>query len=314
MKTFKPQLCPNEKVDLSTLNYPLLASCKLDGIRCIFYKGQILSRSLKQIQNKQLREKFEPIRAWTEKTGNVIDGEIYDPKMTFQEITSFVMTEDLTDPKTIKKNGCILEIPETLNYYAFDFLYGEQTHHSFYERLTALADVIIEIKSPYIHPVLHKKVNTKEEVEQTFEWALNNNYEGLILRNPNSPYKCGRFTIKEGGAFKIKPFVTFDAKITGVEQSTEVNEDAEKKTNELGRSVTSKKKDDRHLIEKASAFWVDYEGKPLKVVLAMTDPEKMGVWLNRASLIGKTIEYKGMLVGSKDVPRHPVMIRFREDK
>ena len=314
MKTFKPQLCPNEKVDLSTLNYPLLASCKLDGIRCIFYKGQILSRSLKQIQNKQLREKFEPIRAWTEKTGNVIDGEIYDPKMTFQEITSFVMTEDLTDPKTIKKNGCILEIPETLNYYAFDFLYGEQTHHSFYERLTALADVIIEIKSPYIHPVLHKKVNTKEEVEQTFEWALNNNYEGLILRNPNSPYKCGRFTIKEGGAFKIKPFVTFDAKITGVEQSTEVNEDAEKKTNELGRSVTSKKKDDRHLIEKASAFWVDYEGKPLKVVLAMTDPEKMGVWLNRASLIGKTIEYKGMLVGSKDVPRHPVMIRYREDK
>ena len=314
MKKFKPQLCPNEKVDLSTLSYPLLASCKLDGIRCIFYKGQILSRSLKQIQNKQLREKFEPIRAWTEKTGNVIDGEIYDPKMTFQEITSFVMTEDLTDPKTIKKNGCILEIPETLNYYAFDFLYGEQTHHSFYERLTALADVIIEIKSPYIHPVLHKKVNTKEEVEQTFEWALNNNYEGLILRNPNSPYKCGRFTIKEGGAFKIKPFVTFDAKITGVEQSTEVNEDAEKKTNELGRSVTSKKKDDRHLIEKASAFWVDYEGKPLKVVLSMTDPEKVAVWANRASLIGKTIEYKGMLVGSKDVPRHPVMIRYREDK
>ena len=314
MKSFKPQLCPNEKVDLSTLSYPLLASCKLDGIRCIFYKGQILSRSLKQIQNKQLREKFEPIRAWTEKTGNVIDGEIYDPKMTFQEITSFVMTEDLTDPKTIKKNGCILEIPETLNYYAFDFLYGEQTHHSFYERLTALADVIIEIKSPYIHPVLHKKVNTKEEVEQTFEWALNNDYEGLILRNPNSPYKCGRFTIKEGGAFKIKPFVTFDAKITGVEQSTEVNEDAEKKTNELGRSVTSKKKDDRHLIEKASAFWVEYEGKPLKVVLAMTDPEKVAVWANRASLIGKTIEYKGMLVGSKDVPRHPVMIRYREDK
>jgi len=26
------------------------------------------------------------------------------------------------------------------------------------------------------------------------------------------------------------------------------------------------------------------------------------------------IEYKGMLVGAKDVPRHPVMIRFREDK
>jgi len=26
------------------------------------------------------------------------------------------------------------------------------------------------------------------------------------------------------------------------------------------------------------------------------------------------IEYKGMLVGSKDVPRHPVFERFREDR
>ena len=288
----------------------------MDGIRCIFYKGQILSRSLKQIQNKQLREKFEPIRVWTEKTGNVIDGEIYDPKLSFQEIASYVMTEDLTDQKTIKKNGCILEIPETLNYYAFDFLYGGQSQHSFFERLKALADVIIEIKSMYIHPVFHEVVNSEVDVLKHFEWAVKEGYEGLILRNPNSPYKFGRGTIKEGIIFKVKPFVTFDAKITGVEQSTEVNEDAEKKTNELGRSVTSKKKDDRHLIEKASAFWVDYEGKPLKVVLAMTDPEKVAVWANRASLIGKIIEYKGMKIGMKDggVPRHPVMIRYREDK
>jgi DNA ligase-1 len=143
---------------------------------------------------------------------------------------------------------------------------------------------------------------------------LSQGYEGLILRDPKSLYKCGRGTIKEGIIFKVKPFITFDAKITGVEQSTEVNEDAEKTINELNRSVTSKRKNDRHLIEKASAFWVDYEGKPLKVVLAMTDPEKVAVWANRASLIGKTIEYKGMLVGSKDVPRHPVMIRYREDK
>lgn len=313
-KSFKPQLLPNEKVDLSTLNYPLLASCKIDGIRCIFYKGQILSRSLKEIPNRQLKEKFEPIRAWTEKTGNVIDGEIYDPSLSFQEIVSYVMTDDLTDPKTIKKNGCILEIPETLNYYAFDFLYGGQTTHSFYERLTALADVIIEIESPYIHPVVHKSINNKEEVEQTFEWALKNNYEGLVLRNPNSPYKCGRFTIKEGGAYKVKPFLDFDGQIIDVIQATEVNEDAEKKINELGRSVTSKKKGERHTIEKASAFMVKYEGKDLKVVLSMTDEEKEEVWKNKETYIGKWISYKGMLVGSKDVPRHPVMLRFREPK
>lgn len=160
-----------------------------------------------------------------------------------------------------------------------------------------------------------------------------------MLRDPKGKYKFGRGTIKEGLIYKVKPFETFDAKITGVVQSTEVNPNAEKKINELGRSVTSKKKNDRVLIKKASAFWVNYpinceacngQGtnpmecheckgtglipKPLKVTLAMTDKEKEEVWNNKESYIGKWIEYKGMLIGSKDVPRHPVMLRFREDK
>ena len=69
--------------------------------------------------------------------------------------------------------------------------------------------------------------------------------------------------------------------------------------------MTSKKVGDRILIEKASAFWVKYNGQDLKVTLAMTDPEKEEVWQNRDTYIGRMIEYKGMLVGAKDVPRHP---------
>jgi DNA ligase-1 len=305
MKTFKPQLAPNEKVDLSTLSYPLLASTKLDGIRCIFYKGQILSRSLKQIQNKQLRERFEVIRAYTEKWNLILDGEIYSPKLTFQEITHFVMTQDLEDEV----------LPEDLKFYCFDCIFEERFDSKFTIRLNN-AEAECKLFPNEIVFVEHWTVYGEEEVQQVFDKVLLKGYEGLILRDPNGKYKFGRGTIKEGLIYKVKPFVTFDAKITGVEQSTEVNEDAEKKTNELGRSVTSKKIGDRHLIEKASAFWVDYEGKPLKVILAMTDPEKVAVWANRASLIGKTIEYKGMKIGMKDggVPRHPVYLRMRDDK
>jgi hypothetical protein len=112
----------------------------------------------------------------------------------------------------------------------------------------------------------------------------------------------------------MKPFQTFDAKILDVIQATEVREGAEKKINELGRSVTSKKKDDRVLIEKASAFVVLYEEKELKVTIAMTDEEKTEVWSNKTKYIGRFIEYKGMLVGAKDLPRHPIFLRFRDDK
>lgn len=303
MKPFKPLLAPNESVDLSTLNYPLLASTKLDGIRCIFKNGEILSRSLKQIQNKQLRERFEPIRKYSLDKGLILDGEIYAHGMSFQEITHYVMTQDLEDEV----------LPESLKFYCFDSLVVETVFEPFekrYERAWMISKQYTNI----MEIVRHIPVESEKRIEDVFICVLKDGYEGLILRDPNASYKYGRGTIKEGIIYKVKPFVTFDAQITGVVQSTEVREGAEKKTNELGRSVTSKKKDDRVLIEKASAFNVLYEGKELKVVLAMTDEEKEEVWLNKESYIGRMIEYKGMLVGSKDVPRHPVMIRFRDDK
>jgi len=303
MKTFKPQLAPNEKVDLSTLSYPLLASTKLDGIRCIFYKGQILSRSLKQIQNKQLRERFEAIRKYSEEAQVILDGEIYSPKLTFQEITHFVMTQDLQDEI----------LPDHLKFYIFDYLPPEKCIYQFNQRLE------YALKASKLFPneiewVAQKLFYKASEIENYFEEVLKEGYEGLILRDPKSLYKCGRFTVREGGMFKCKPVLDFDGKITGVVQSTEVDEDAEKKINELGRSVTSKKLSERHTIEKASAFWVDYEGKPLKAVLAMTNEEKIEVWKNKEKYIGQWITYKGMLIGAKDVPRHPVFLRFREPK
>ena len=51
-----------------------------------------------------------------------------------------------------------------------------------------------------------------------------------------------------------------------------------------------------------------------KVSLAMTDEEKEEVWKNRESYIGRMIEFRGMLVGAKDLVRHPVFVRFREDR
>lgn len=309
---FKPILAPNEEPDLETIQYPVLASFKLDGIRCIFYKGEILSRSLKQIQNKQLREKFEPLRKYSEKNNVIIDGEIYSPKLTFQEITSFVMTEDLTESKTVKKNGTALTIPDHLNFYCFDCI--TDNPNTPYEQRIKNYCLLAEIPNECLILCSQAILKSKEEVENYFEEATANGYEGLILRSPGGKYKFGRGTLKEGIIYKVKPFVTFDAQITDVVQSTEVREGAEKKINELGRSVTSKKKDDRVLIEKASAFWVLYEGKPLKVTLAMTDEEKIYVWRNKESYIGKYVEYKAMLIGSKDLPRHPTFLRFREDK
>lgn len=314
-KTFKPQLAPNQQPDLEDLNYPLLVSYKMDGIRCIIKEGEILSRSLKPIQNKQLKEKLEPLRKYSEVNGLIIDGEIFSPNLTFQEIVSFVMTQDFEDKKSVKKFGKVMQIPDHLKFYCFDCISNNDYEISFEDRFINAGLVVDQF--PLIAELIeHKLVNNKSEVEEYFNKALENGYEGLILRNPESKYKYGRGSLKEGIIYKLKPYKEIDGIVTGVIQSTEVDPNAEKKTNELGYSTTSKKKNDRIAIEKASAFYVNYQGKELKVVLAMTDKGKEDIWRNKEAYIGKCIEYKYLEIGMKDggLPRHPIFLRFRKDK
>ena len=169
-------------------------------------------------------------------------------------------------------------------------------------------EIINVIKQDYLY--------SKKEVNEYFEKALKKGYEGLILKDPNGKYKAGRGTIKEGLIYKVKPFKTTDSKILDIIQATKVDPNAEKKINQLGRSETSKKLEDRILIERASAFLVDYKGNKVKVVIAMTDKEKEEIWKNKKNYIGKVVEYKFMEVGMKEggLPRHPTTVRMRYDK
>jgi DNA ligase-1 len=325
---FKPILAPNEEVDLKDIPYPILASYKLDGIRCIFLKGKMLSRSLKPIVNKQLREKFQPIADYTAKQNLILDGEIYSHELTFQEITSFVMTQDFEDEKSIKKYGKILLIPESLKFNCFDCLKIKNTtdevietlNTPFIRRLQWTSEARDKFSS-LMTVLQHEYIDNENEVENYFQKALAEGYEGLILRNGEGHYKFGRCTVKENTLFKVKPFRTFDGKIIEVTQGTEVNPNAEKTINELGMSVTSKKKNDRVLINRVRDFVIEYGGDSrnkchiLKVSSSsLTHKERENLWKIKDTLIGQWIEYKGMLVGSKDVPRHPVFIRFRESK
>ena len=358
MKTFKPILFSNEQVAIKDLpNKPYLASLKLDGIRCIFILGEMKSRSLKPIQNKQLQEKFKEIKEYSMMESLFLDGELYSHNRTFQEISRAVMTQDFEDEKTrrniitelIRENKIIInddlkksiekilydpeksipikifnEIIKTdaliqyknyytsliddIKFYCFDTIDLNNLDEPFANRLDSIPTTL-----PHIIKVKQLLVTEKFEIEQLFDTALKKGYEGLMLRCPLSKYKFGRVTTKSEDGYKIKPYQTFDAKIIGFVQATVVKEGTVRTKNELGYSETSKKKDDRVLVPKLVAFLVNYNGLEQKVVYAATDEEKEEAWKNRFNLHGKWIEFKGMLVGSKDLIRHPVWQRFREN-
>ena len=320
MKKFKPMLASNEQVDLDNIRYPKYASCKLDGIRVVFHPELgMVSRSLKPIPNKQLNEKFQFLVDKSKELNRVFDGELYGHSLTFQHISRAVMTKDFTDEKTVKKLK--KELPDDVNVFDYALVliskikfYCFETYSEIPEKFMFKDVIMKSLEDERVVVVKQIIVNHADDVKALFSIALGDGYEGLILRCPLSLYKFGRSTLKEEWMLKVKPFEDFDAKIIGVEQATKVDPNAKKKTNELGRSVTSQKKGDRILIEKASAFLVLYNGLPVKVSLAMPDIEKQRVWKHREDYIGRMIEYKGMLVGAKDVPRHPVFVRFRDDK
>jgi DNA ligase-1 len=155
-------------------------------------------------------------------------------------------------------------------------------------------------------------IENNGQLDDMFNKIISEGGEGVILRNKDSVYKFGRSTIKEQGLLKIKPFETFDAKIIGITERFENTGESFK--NELGNSVKHNFKDNKISTGMAACFIVEYKEQEVKPVITGSEAFRKEIWENKESYIGKMIEYKGMLVGAKEVPRHPVFLRFREDR
>lgn len=286
--------------DKNKIKYPCRYSKKLDGIRCIFKDGKMLTRSLKPITSETLQKRFQWLKDFTSDGKIIFDGEFYCHGMEFSEISHFVRKSDA-------------EIPKDLCFHCFDIVCDSEYDVPFNERMKILTKFVVNVeKFDDIKIVQQIPLENTGDLETAFNKALKEEYEGLIIRSINSPYKCGRSTVNEGYLLKVKPFLSFDAEIIEViERMENLNES---KTNELGRSFKRDTKDDKRGTGIASVFRVMYKDKELGVTITGDEEFRTEIWKNRESYIGKMIEYKAMLVGSKDVPRHPNFMRFREDR
>ena len=61
--SFRPMLA-GTITKLSQVKYPVLGSCKLDGVRAVVREGMLLSRSLKPIPNKFLQKQFSMLEGF----------------------------------------------------------------------------------------------------------------------------------------------------------------------------------------------------------------------------------------------------------
>jgi len=189
-------------------------------------------------------------------------------------------------------------------------------------RLNSLDPILLEhIEFPLISNPSDPAFNI-DSLQHIFEFTLDyGGYEGLVLIHKDHKYKFGRNSLKEGTLLKMKDdALEYDGVVIDVVEATSVLEGTEKTTNELGRSVTSKKKGDRESSGIAKGFITSYSDEngqclgTFTVCLKGFDNEtRKQMFLDKSKFIGKHFKYTGMKP-VKDFPRHAYFDCWRDEK
>lgn len=281
---------------MQTLRYPVLCSPKIDGIRAHIKRGQVLSRKNKLIPNYLVQNLFG-LTDLEDIDGELVVGEpnVHD---CFNRTTSGVMSRD-GQPN--------------VKYYIFDVL----DERPFFQRcLLASSRIIGHFRT---HPVSHRMITNYSSLLEYEESMLNQGYEGIMIRDPNGPYKQGRSTLREGWLTKLKRFSDSEAEILGCyEQETNNNIAI---INEVGNMKRSSHKENKVGNGLMGGFFV----KDLKTGVefnvgnfeGITNSSRVHMWsdflVDPTEILGRVIKYKYLEVGMKDKPRHPKFVGFRED-
>lgn len=274
--------------NLSDVSLPIWGSRKLDGIRCVIRDGVPKSRKLKKIPNVHITNKL------TEMGLPNLDGELMltDPKASFSEVTSAVMTR--------------AGFP-TFVYHVFDMELGIQT--PYWIRYSALKKCVREKGAPLVL-VPHWQMSTVEDIQDDEASVVAEGFEGLMLRGIHGPYKYGRSTKREGYLMKLKRFEDDEAKIVGFVELMRNENDLE--VDDVGYAKRSTAKEGKVPAGTLGALVCTWRGVQFEIGTGFTAEDRDKLWKNRSFILGLLTKFKYQEVGSKGKPRFPVWLGSRD--
>lgn len=187
--------------DASEVEFPCYVQPKFNGIRCTMYRHlgdpRFLSRALKEFTTLEfMRDEVNMFINYSP------DGEIYLHGTPLQDIVSLLKR---------KQEGT-----EFLKYVIYDLAIPDKT---FEQRLKILQWVFENETKLYGHPnhielAPTYKVDCLEDIQYLYKKLTKEGYEGVIIRNPNAPY---RFSDRTSDLMKYKDFKDAEFKIVGFE-------------------------------------------------------------------------------------------------
>jgi len=271
--------------DISKLEYPVLCTPKLDGVRALVVNGKLVTRMFKPFPNNF-------IRAEGSKLPEGFDGEIIMEGKEFSEITHDVMRED-GEPDFI--------------YAVFDVYSGKP----YEDRMTELAHFG---KLPHVKYILPTEIGCEKDLLKFEKKCLEEGFEGVMIRSPDGPYKFGRSTEREGYLLKLKRFQQDEAKILELIEQLENTNTAEKDA--FGRTDRSSCK--AGMVPKNTLGAIKVQdiksGVIFNIGSGFDDATREEFWKHKEKYLGKIITYKHQPTGSKDAPRFPVFKGIRDER
>jgi len=291
--TTNPMLAATYKPGV-TLRFPVLASPKIDGIRCRGINNQAMSRSMKPLPNRFLQSFFNNCYNLNGLDGELTVGEPNAPDC-YNKTVSAIMSED-GEPQFV--------------FRVFDYMNAGLFSH----RLDYATDIAIKLNIPHVVPHRHQFIQSIDELITFEAECLALGYEGVMTRNPVGLYKSGRSTAKEQGLVKIKRFEDAEAVIIGLEELMHNGNEAT--TSELGYTKRSSHQENKQPTGTLGAFICrgingDFAGVEFNVGTGFSATQRATYF--DPVMIGEKITYKYFPVGVKDKPRHPVFKGFRHD-
>ena len=199
---FEPMLAHKWEDYKTKVKYPLASQPKLDGVRSIIRKDGMWSRNGKKIVSAP--HIFEALKPLFKSDPNLIlDGELFALKEScdFNKIISCVR-------KTKPTNDDLIESKKYIQYWIYDCPSFDGTFSERTMFLTALnlPECCVLVSTDI--------VNNEDEVMNLYKQYMSEEFEGQMLRMPNSLYENKR----SKGLMKHKTFFDAEFEIKGVEE------------------------------------------------------------------------------------------------
>ncbi len=168
-------------------------SIKLDGLRARWHDGKLVSRSMKEFPTPP-----EILKIVKKLIGNLpVDGELYGGVGTLQKTSSVVRS---THSEYMNWLGHV-------KYHIFDVV---NTDLNYADRMTKyLGDYDMQDEDSFIQIVPCFKIKSKEDVVKQADKVFKLGEEGIMLRDPDSPYVFGR----TNKLLKVKEMTDLEAEV-----------------------------------------------------------------------------------------------------